>query len=281
MRDVERIHDLLTTRFHFQNSDIVVLTDEPTNIEGVTSHWPTKRNILFYLDWLVSHRRPGDSLWFSFSGHGSQIPDHDWDEQDGLDEVLHPEDYHENGSIVDDQLYNDVVCKVPPGCRLTVLIDACHSGTALDLPYNHNEHSPPLGKPIARPGVRTPQSVARHLRAGHPRAALSSAFTHPGERPLPGDSSGLVLLFSSCMDDQQAADSAQATGFTMGAMTWAFTEAVRDVIPPGGAPVIGVRSSYREIHNIIRAKLRRHGWKQVPQFSTSHKFDYRNWFFAL
>ena len=24
---------------------------------------------------------------------------------------------------------------LPPGCRLTVIFDSCHSGTALDLPY--------------------------------------------------------------------------------------------------------------------------------------------------
>ena len=43
--------------------------------------------------WLVSGARPGDSLFFSFSGHGGQVRDVDGDEADGLDETILPEDY--------------------------------------------------------------------------------------------------------------------------------------------------------------------------------------------
>lgn len=43
-------------------------------------------------EWLPSTTRPGDTVFFFFSGHGSQIPDDDGDEPDGLDETIDPHD---------------------------------------------------------------------------------------------------------------------------------------------------------------------------------------------
>ena len=37
--------------------------------------------------------------------------------------------------IVDDELNRLLVNPLPPGVRLHAIIDACHSGTALDLEY--------------------------------------------------------------------------------------------------------------------------------------------------
>ena len=39
------------------------------------------------------------------------------------------------GMIVDDELNRLLVNPLPPGVRLHAIIDACHSGTALDLEY--------------------------------------------------------------------------------------------------------------------------------------------------
>lgn len=75
----------------------------------------------------MADSRPGDSLWFSFSGHGSQIKDYNGDEADGMDETILPVDYKTAGHIVDDDLYA-IVRRITRGARLTVLLDACHSG---------------------------------------------------------------------------------------------------------------------------------------------------------
>jgi metacaspase-1 len=71
-----------------------------------------------------------------YSGHGTQIPDDDGDEADGMDEALCPVDYQTEGMIRDDDIYRELVATLPAGCRLTVLMDCCHSGTILDLPYS-------------------------------------------------------------------------------------------------------------------------------------------------
>lgn len=128
VRDVTYVHHLLVSKFGFRNRDFVVLTDEPVpSISGASKGLPTRRVILDSLMWLINDSKPGDSLWFSFSGHGSQVRDTNGDESDGYDETILPMDYKRAGHIVDDELYS-IVRRVCRGSRLTVLLDACHSG---------------------------------------------------------------------------------------------------------------------------------------------------------
>jgi hypothetical protein len=51
-------------------------------------------------------------------------------------------------------LHKILVKQLPPGVRLTVVFDSCHSGTAMDLPYVYNENgcidSPSMG---TQPGL--------------------------------------------------------------------------------------------------------------------------------
>lgn len=63
------------------------------------------------------------------------MKDRDGDEEDGYDEILIPGDYKESGQIVDDEIYQHFVTQVPPGVHVVAMIDCCHSGTAMDLPY--------------------------------------------------------------------------------------------------------------------------------------------------
>jgi len=51
------------------------------------------------------------------------------------DETILPTDYKSAGMIVDDELNALMVQPLQYGVMLHALIDACHSGTAMDLPY--------------------------------------------------------------------------------------------------------------------------------------------------
>lgn len=51
------------------------------------------------------------------------------------DETLLPTDYASAGMIVDDELNALLVRPLAAGVTLHALIDACHSGTAMDLPF--------------------------------------------------------------------------------------------------------------------------------------------------
>lgn len=97
--------------------------------------WPTKNNIRTAMHWLVLGCKPGDSLVFHFSGHGNNQTNYTDDEIDGFDETLLPMDHLTSGVIVDDEINATIVRPLPYGVKLHAIVDACHSGTVLDLPY--------------------------------------------------------------------------------------------------------------------------------------------------
>mmetsp|Transcript_12497 Transcript_12497/g.29438 ORF Transcript_12497/g.29438 Transcript_12497/m.29438 type:complete len:561 (+) Transcript_12497:72-1754(+) len=133
--DVRRWRDLLTNQYGFQASDIVQLTDEG---HSKFQCFSTRQNMLSAIRWLVEDAEPGDVLFFHFAGHGGQRDVLDESELDGMDEVLLPSDYMHAGVIVDYELFDLLIAPIPAGCKLTVVLDCCHSGYALDVPYVWN-----------------------------------------------------------------------------------------------------------------------------------------------
>lgn len=87
------------------------------------------------MHWLIEDCKPGDSLVFFFAGHGTQEEDLDGDEIDGKDETICPSDFRIHGKIVDDEINRTIVRPLPSGVTLHAIVDSCHSGTVLDLPY--------------------------------------------------------------------------------------------------------------------------------------------------
>eukprot|EP01100_Stratorugosa_tubuloviscum_P013426 TRINITY_DN66_c0_g1_i8.p1 TRINITY_DN66_c0_g1~~TRINITY_DN66_c0_g1_i8.p1 ORF type:complete len:382 (-),score=185.93 TRINITY_DN66_c0_g1_i8:104-1249(-) len=132
INDTRNAFKLLTEHFHYKAENIRILTDDQTD----STKRPIAASIRASIQWLVDGVQPGDSLFFQFSGHGHQVKDDNGDEDDGLDEVILPWDYNSGGgNIRDDYLFNNLVKPIPVGAYLTVLMDCCHSGTGLDLPF--------------------------------------------------------------------------------------------------------------------------------------------------
>merc|ERR1719353_157106 len=138
------------------------------------------------LDWLAADARPGDVLFFHFSGHGAQEEDPHGYEEDGMNETILPVDFQRTGMISDDEIAEKLVHRLPEGVRLTALMDSCHSGSGLDLPF------------VCRP----------EDRRGTWR-----------EETNPFHSAGDVQLFSGCADDQTSADVCDPYSQPGGAMT--------------------------------------------------------------
>ncbi|KAJ7546983.1 hypothetical protein O6H91_08G063700 [Diphasiastrum complanatum] len=131
LNDAKCMKYFLTTKFDFPESAILMLTEE----EADPLKLPTKHNMRMALYWLVKDCRAGDSLVFHFSGHGSQQVNLNGEELDGFDETLCPLDFETQGMLVDDEINATIVRPLPPGVRLHAIVDACHSGTVLDLPF--------------------------------------------------------------------------------------------------------------------------------------------------
>eukprot|EP00756_Hemistasia_phaeocysticola_P018598 Hpha_TRINITY_DN15606_c1_g5::TRINITY_DN15606_c1_g5_i2::g.100743::m.100743 len=126
---------LVNCGYSEDESSMRICVDVDHSDIGIPTQIPTKDEIYRTIDWLVSQARSGDSLFFHYSGHGGQQRDTSGDEEDGMDETLIPVDYQSNGVITDDELFEYLVAKLPKGVHLVCLMDCCHSGTILDLPY--------------------------------------------------------------------------------------------------------------------------------------------------
>src|SRR5215211_6565486 len=77
---------------------------------------------------LMTTARKGDSLVFTFSGHGSWLPDDSGDEPDGRDEMLCPYDINKQHYLMDDMLA-EIFDQKPKGAQLYFISDSCHSGS--------------------------------------------------------------------------------------------------------------------------------------------------------
>lgn len=193
-----------------------MLTEEETDPYRI----PTKQNIRMALYWLVQGCQAGDSLVFHYSGHGSRQRNYNGDEVDGYDETLCPLDFETQGMIVDDEINASIVRPIPHGVRLHAIIDACHSGTVLDLPF-----------------------LCRMNRSGQ--------YVWEDHRPRSGawkgTAGGEVISFSGCDDNQTSADTAALSKITStGAMTFCFIQAIER----------GQGSTYGSILNSMRSTIR-------------------------
>ncbi|KAJ1296824.1 hypothetical protein BS78_01G332300 [Paspalum vaginatum] len=216
VNDVKEMRRLLCSRFGFPGDCILELTEN----ESEPSRVPTRQSLLLAMRWLVEGSRSGDSLVFHFSGHGVQKLDMNDDEVDGDDEALCPVDFERSGKILDDEINGTIVRPLGRGVKLHAIVDTCHSGTILDLPY-----------------------LCRLSRTGywqwenHCRPSGMSNRTN----------GGLAISISGCSDDQKSAD---ASGFpessSIGAMTDSFIKAVE--AEPG--------TTYGRLLSAMRARIR-------------------------
>ncbi|KAL6008523.1 Metacaspase-1 [Asimina triloba] len=219
INDAKCMRHLLVNRFKFPESSIIMLTEEETDPYRI----PTKHNLRMALYWLVQGCQPGDSLVFHYSGHGSRQRNYNGDEVDGYDETLCPLDFETQGMIVDDEINTTIVRPLPRGVRLHAIIDACHSGTVLDLPF-----------------------LCRMNRSGQ--------YVWEDHRPRSGvwkgTSGGDVISFSGCDDDQTSADtSALSRIASTGAMTFCFIQAIER----------GQGTTYGSMLNSMRSTIRNAG----------------------
>ena len=113
----------------FEEENIVILMDDGNHTE------PTKANIIDAYKTIIGQAEENDAVFLHYSGHGTKLRDRDGDEGDGYDEALVPRDFQSSGMILDDDLYEYLIKDLPDGVHMTCLMDCCHSGTIMDLPY--------------------------------------------------------------------------------------------------------------------------------------------------
>jgi hypothetical protein len=105
------------------------------NIITLDSKNSTKNKIINELSYMVeyAHININSELWLSYSGHGTYLYSNK--ESDNRTEGICPSDYLQSGIITDDYLNREFISKLPHHAKLFILMDCCHSGSNMDLPF--------------------------------------------------------------------------------------------------------------------------------------------------
>lgn len=220
--DVQCMHFLLTNKLGFDAANIVVLRDD--DLSRGPDFFPTRAVVTRACSWLVADARPGDSLFWHYSGHGSRQKDPTRQEETGYDGTILPTDFKQAGQITDTELARLMVHALPAGVVLHALFDSCHSGTMLDLPFDTQ---------VDKTGGVT-------------------AWRRTNMR---GTSGGTVIQLGACDDKQTAADTSKlsATAYT-GAATYAFIASIERH---------GAQQTYASLLSSMTATLRSLGKASV------------------
>jgi hypothetical protein len=232
INDATNIHRFLTTNNFFDNNSITLMNDYEDG-----ELYPTKKNILKQFDNLVKFAKKYKTgtvyLFISFSGHGYYVEDTNGDESDGRDEALCPVDSYKSGYITDDTIKSKLVDKLGENVKLVMLVDACHSGTIVDLKYNY--------------------SILNTNKNCHIYNKIE-------------DSKCDVIVISGCSDDQTSADgliihNSLSKFEYQGAMTAAFLDSYKYGI------------SYVKLIINMSSWLHNYKYTQFPQLSSGKNID--------
>lgn len=245
INDIKNVKELLINNCGYKESDIHVLTD-------LTNMKPTKENIMNELKWLVKGTVQYDTMFFYYSGHGSQVTDKSNDESDNKDEVLVPLDYTTAGVITDDWININVVKNVPQNADLWIFTDCCHSGTITDLKYVYSSMCK----------LKNAKKVTKYVEN-----EWDNRFGISVERS--GEVSGNICAFSGCQDNQTSTDVSDSTG-AHGAFTKCFLETMKESIINGRyTNNIKLRNLLKEIN----CRLDIVGYSQNSQMAVSKQGD--------
>lgn len=236
VNDARDLAGLLETGYGFPGPDISVLLDSQA----------TKERVVAQLNALLDRAASGElqHIVFTFSSHGTQIPDTSDDEADRLDEAFACYDINNAGDswdpatvISDDELFS-LFARLPDGVLMDVVLDTCHSGTGLKsldlLPGRRPRFLPaPTARGVAATEFSEPRALRDLVKAGR------------GVKPV---------LLAACRADQTAAD-AYLEGRYNGAFTYNFIKAVRGDGTLGRADIL----------KLVSKGLRAGGFDQVAQ----------------
>ena len=243
VNDANDMAAMLRTRPGFSRRNITVLTDKDA----------TKAKVMAKLTDLIGKAKAGklDHVVFSFSSHGTQVPDQNGDETvDHVDDAFAcydirsaGNDWDRNTVIVDDELHA-LLSDLPKTVLVEVFLDTCHSGTGLKdlLPGQKARFlPPPTRKGMQRLAPKSDPKGYQELVKSTPAATRA-------------------VLFSGCKADQTSAD-AYFDGRYSGAFTYYFLKALN-----GDAA-----ASRTALLNTTSASLRAGDFTQRAQLEASPK----------
>jgi hypothetical protein len=228
-------------------TSITMLPDDP-----VRSQQATGASIVNALRTAISGMRDGDELVFYFSGHGVKYP------LAGIDhEGLCGYDFtwtNRASVLLDDDL-SDALSDVAPGARVSIVVDACHSGgLERDFALVRSAAAAPPFRIRTYPVV--PDDIEKqivHLEILHQSKTFADAVNARNGVQSVRD----VVLLAACAPDEVAADADFVGGRANGVLTYALSR-ILNALPANVQPSEATRI---ELQGAIKAL----GFAQTPQ----------------
>lgn len=222
-------------------STVLGVPDE--HVQLLTEGRATKACIIDSLEGLVCEATEGvlDNILFSFSTHGTQVPDQNGDEPDSMDEAFLPNDvmmhsdgigWKEHSIIRDDELFA-LLGRVPKETNVEVILDTCHSGTGLcGSEFGLSRASPRYVSPPGSDLYDATYRIAKKKRPPENPYALSP------------------VVWSACKEGQTSADA-----FLGGKYYGAFTYALGRVLRSTGGTDICREEILHRVSKILHGKF--------------------------
>lgn len=286
--DVDRMNSILQTYFGFDANDITIMKDVPDNFNGKL--YPTKANIRHTIKTLIKHSHAGDTLFFSYSGHGTQIKDINSDEKKeitidsetgkvnvssttgravtkrGSDEAMCGWNGSEIENIDDDSLHRWMVTDLKKGVSLRAFFDCCCSGSILDIPYRYS----------CVQDSETMVNVGRPSEGKTDDIGWLEDLTTEDTR-FKDSASKDVLIISGCRDPESSMD-VSFSGIRYGALTYMMNKLVERcfkvqkpvTLPDGKVMAPHIFTWYTFITNLY-LYVAKDFPSQNPQLSTTNK----------
>jgi hypothetical protein len=245
IQDVNQVEFFLKNNRNYK--DITIITD-------LTPIKPTYDNILNAMTELTRNVKPGDELWFHYSGHGTLVADNNGDEVTGQDSALCPLDYERRGCIRDDLIRSILADKICIGATLYGVLDCCHSGSGCDLRYTYQDNS----------SKKTFSPDRKYLYNEW------NTSNNTVENKRYSKTAGEVYFLSGCMDTQTSADAVEENRPT-GALTYYFIKTLKNNY---GNP------KWKHLIKDLRVSLQLKGYTQVPMLTSGRALFLDNTMFS-
>jgi hypothetical protein len=290
--DAQMIRDMLVDRVGIPAENVHMLLGKEA----------TAARIVEGLKTTLQESKPGDSVLFYYSGHGSQIADDNGDEKDDrLDEVLCPYDFkflsgrRAKNAVVDDQL-DEILSTMGESREFVAVFDCCHSGTGLrslfTQPGRHVKYlsytdadDPSLAKAeesaepltrgmfrnsyVAPPPSDSGRSVSGFLRTRRLAEDLDDEKPAPGERKMADAQkpAGGTVLVAAARDYELAAENTiqvrhGGPSETHGALTVEMCRYIQESPDPKNI-------TYRDLRNYLDHPIVQGNNTQNPQVEVS------------
>lgn len=208
--------------------DVTLLLDDQATYQNMVTELTRHVALLGFADRFV----------FTYSGHGTWVPDRSGDEIDFRDEAMCCVDYESGGLLLDDTL-ESIFSTQRYGARVLVLSDSCHSGT--------------LARNIVQVSERgEPKFVSPALLFDE----LSEQRAVEIEVAKEGTPRKISSLISGCKDNEYSYDA-----WFGNRPNGAFSRAAIDNFGPG----VNLKTWYTR----IRATLPTEYYPQTPQFTST------------